>query len=169
MKFAVPAALAIALLFAVGTAAAKTLTPQQQKMGACSKQAHAKSLKGAEYKTYMSTCLKGGSAAAPAAPVATSKATTQQERMTTCNADAKTKALKGAARKSFMSSCLKGESPPAAAPAVTVKSASTGKVAQQEKMKTCNADATTKSLKGAARTTFMSTCLKGEAAAPASH
>lgn len=169
MKFAVPAALAIALLFAAGTAAAQTLTPQQQKMGACSKQAHAKSLKGEEYKAYMSTCLKGGSAAAPAAPVATSKATAQQERMKTCNADAKTKALKGAARKSFMSSCLKGESPAAAAPVATAKSASATKSAQQEKMTTCNAEAKTKSLKGAARKSFMSTCLKGEAAAPASH
>ncbi|HAL68712.1 phosphate starvation-inducible protein PsiF [Pseudomonas fulva] len=32
--------------------------------------------------------------------------------------------------------------------------------AQQEKMKTCNADATAQSLKGDARKAFMSTCLK---------
>ena len=32
--------------------------------------------------------------------------------------------------------------------------------AQQEKMKTCNADATAKSLKGDERKAFMSTCLK---------
>ncbi|MCE0916438.1 MULTISPECIES: PsiF family protein [unclassified Pseudomonas] len=32
--------------------------------------------------------------------------------------------------------------------------------AQQEKMKTCNADATTKALKGDERKAFMSTCLK---------
>ncbi|MDD1955121.1 MULTISPECIES: PsiF family protein [Pseudomonas] len=32
--------------------------------------------------------------------------------------------------------------------------------AQQEKMKTCNADATTQALKGDARKAFMSTCLK---------
>ena len=169
MKLAVPALLAAALLFAVGTASAKTMTPQQHKMGTCSKQAHTKSLKGDEYKAYMSTCLKGGSAAAPAAPVATSKATTQQQRMKTCNADAKTKALKGAARKSFMSSCLKGEST-AAAPTATAKATSTSKrTSQQEKMKSCNAEAKTKTLKGAARKSFMSTCLKGDAAAPASH
>jgi hypothetical protein len=35
------------------------------------------------------------------------------------------------------------------------------KTAQQEKMKTCNADAKTKALKGAERKQFMSTCLKG--------
>ncbi|MGA9333429.1 MAG: PsiF family protein [Rudaea sp.] len=104
--------------------------------------------------------MKGGSAAAPAAPVTTSKATAQQERMKTCNAEAKAKALKGAARKSFMSSCLKGESHASAAPAASAKS---GKTAQQEKMKSCNAEAKSKSLKGAARKSFMSTCLKGEA------
>jgi len=40
---------------------------------------------------------------------------------------------------------------------------------QQERMKTCNADAKTKNLAGAERKTFMSSCLKGEttAAAPA--
>lgn len=32
--------------------------------------------------------------------------------------------------------------------------------AQQEKMKTCNADATAKSLKGDERKTYMSDCLK---------
>ena len=43
-----------------------------------------------------------------------------------------------------MSTCLKAK------PAAT----------QQEKMKTCNADATTKALKGDERKTFMSDCLK---------
>ncbi|MDE2496458.1 MAG: phosphate starvation-inducible protein PsiF, partial [Xanthomonadaceae bacterium] len=37
----------------------------------------------------------------------------------------------------------------------------TAKTTQQEKMKSCNADAKTKALKGAARKSFMSTCLKG--------
>jgi len=32
---------------------------------------------------------------------------------------------------------------------------------QQQKMKSCNADATAKGLKGDARKTFMSECLKG--------
>lgn len=66
----------------------------------CNKQATGK--KGAERKTFMSTCLKGGMAVAPSAKA------TQQEKMKTCNADAKTKALKGAERKTFMSTCLKG-------------------------------------------------------------
>ncbi len=37
--------------------------------------------------------------------------------------------------------------------------------AQQQKMKTCNAEATQKSLKGADRQAFMKTCLSGSAAA----
>ena len=67
---AVLGALAISLfaLTASATAAdpapAKTLTPQQQRMVDCNKQATGKS--GDERKTFMSTCLKGD-AAAPAA------------------------------------------------------------------------------------------------------
>ena len=129
MKFAAHAALAVVLAFgaasafAAGTAPVKTLTPQQSKMGACSKDAHAKGLKGPEYKAFMSTCLKADSAAA-AAPAATpavapaaapAKPATQQEKMKTCNADAATKHLKGTDRKTFMSTCLKGDGAAAAA------------------------------------------------------
>lgn len=38
---------------------------------------------------------------------------------------------------------------------------------QQEKMKTCNADATSKGLKGADRKTYMKSCLSDQPAAPA--
>ena len=127
MKFAVRSlafvlAAAVGSAFAAGTPA-KPMTAQQSKMSTCSKDAHAKGLKGAEYKSFMSTCLKGGEAAAPAkpavaaaAPVKTASAKeTQQEKMKSCNAEAKTKALKGAARKTFMSTCLKGTAAPAAA------------------------------------------------------
>lgn len=122
MKFAVTT-LAFVLAAAVGSAfaaeTAKPMTAQQTKMSTCSKEAHAKGLKGDAYKSFMSTCLKGGEAAAPAAAAkpaaapATAKET-QQEKMKSCNAEAKTKALKGAARKSFMSTCLKGDAAPAA-------------------------------------------------------
>lgn len=88
----------------------------------------------------------------------------QQEKMTTCNADAKTKGLKGDERKAFMKSCLseKGATASsggaAAAPSTTLN-------AQQEKMKSCNADAKTKGLKGADRKAFMKSCLSGSASA----
>ncbi|WP_277961594.1 PsiF family protein [Pseudomonas sp. RIT-To-2] len=75
-------------------------TAQQNKMTTCNADATAKSLKGDERKTYMSTCLK-------ATPAATKTLTPQQQKMTTCNADAKTQNLSGDARKTFMSTCLK--------------------------------------------------------------
>lgn len=83
------------LLSAQGFAA----TAQQNKMTTCNADATAKSLKGDDRKTFMSTCLKA--APAPAA------LTPQQDKMKTCNADAATKSLKGDARKTFMSDCLK--------------------------------------------------------------
>jgi hypothetical protein len=87
---------------------------------------------------------------------ATQKALTpQQQRMSDCNHQASGK--KGDERKTFMSDCLKGKSTAAAAPAA--------KATQQEKMKSCSAEAKTKALKGADRKGFMSTCLKGDAAA----
>lgn len=72
----------------------------------------------------------------------------QNKRMSECNTQATGK--KGDERKAFMSTCLKG----AKATAPT----------QQEKMKTCNADASAKHLKGDERKTFMSTCLRGSPA-----
>lgn len=48
--------------------APKKMTAQQQKMGACNKDAKEKALKGAERKAFMKSCLKKDSAApAPAA------------------------------------------------------------------------------------------------------
>ena len=78
-------------------------TAQQNKMTTCNADATAKSLKGDERKTFMSTCLK----AAPAANDDGKVLTPQQQKMKTCNADAATKALKGDKRKVFMSDCLK--------------------------------------------------------------
>jgi hypothetical protein len=49
---------------ATDKAAAKPLTPQQQRMVDCNKQATGKT--GDERKTFMSTCLKGDAAAAGA-------------------------------------------------------------------------------------------------------
>ena len=93
-------AIAGASFAATAPETAKVRSPQQQRMADCNKQATGK--KGDERKAFMSSCLKGKAAPAPA------PAATQQNKMKTCNADAKTKALKGAERKAFMSSCLKG-------------------------------------------------------------
>lgn len=40
------------------TAAEKKMTPQQQKMADCNKEAGSKDLKGEDRKTFMNTCLK---------------------------------------------------------------------------------------------------------------
>jgi hypothetical protein len=95
--------------------AAKTLSSSQQRMSDCNKQATGK--KGADRKTFMSSCLKGdtAAAAAPAAAAPTAKQT-QQEKMKSCNAQAKTQAPTGAAHKTFMSTCLKGGAAAAATP-----------------------------------------------------
>ena len=53
------AALLSAPAFAADKAPADKLTPQQQKLSTCAKDAHAKNLKGDEYKSYMSTCIEG--------------------------------------------------------------------------------------------------------------
>ncbi|MBS1190667.1 MAG: psiF repeat family protein [Rhodocyclaceae bacterium] len=59
--------LAIAFAATIGTAyaaeeapaAPRKVSSQQEKMKSCSKEAKAKALKGAERKSFMSTCLKG--------------------------------------------------------------------------------------------------------------
>ena len=89
--------------------------------------------------------------------------TAQQERMVNCNHEATGKT--GEVRKAFMSTCLKGghsamAATPAAAGAAAPAAMGSG-MTQQEKMKSCNADAKGKALKGSARKTFMSSCLKG--------
>lgn len=91
----------------------------------------------------------------------------QQNKMKGCSAEAK--GMKGAERKAFMSKCLKkdyvlkSEAAPAAATKAEAKPAAVAAAApakQQDKMKNCNAEASTKGLKGAERRTFMSSCLK---------
>ncbi|GAB1394648.1 PsiF family protein [Rhodocyclaceae bacterium] len=75
-------------------------------------------------------------------------ATPQQQRMRDCNKDAA--GMKGDERKGFMKQCLGGKQ----------AAAKDARSVQQEKMKTCNANAATKGLKGPERKAFMSDCLK---------
>jgi hypothetical protein len=94
----------------------------------------------------------------------------QQEKMKGCNIEAK--GMKGDERKAFMSKCLKKDyvlksAAPAATPAkaeakpAASAAAPAAKPTQQDKMKSCNADAKAKALKGDERKKFMSSCLKG--------
>jgi hypothetical protein len=52
-----------------------------------------------------------------------------------------------------------------AAPSLTLAAEGKAPTAQQQRMKSCNAEAKAKALKGEERKTFMSGCLKGEPAA----
>jgi hypothetical protein len=112
MKSALLVALTLSAALCAGSAfaAEKTMTPQQERMKTCNADPKAKTLHGDERKAFMSSCLKGDSAAA-AAPA---KPMTQQEKMKACNADPKAKTLHGDERKTFMSSCLKSDNATAA-------------------------------------------------------
>ncbi|MBS0391460.1 MAG: phosphate starvation-inducible protein PsiF [Proteobacteria bacterium] len=71
--------------------------------------------------------------------------TAQQGKMAACNTEAGDK--KGDERKAFMKQCLSAK-----------------KATQQDKMKSCNADAKTKALKGDERKAFMKECLSNKPA-----
>jgi hypothetical protein len=75
------------------------LTPQQEQMKTCNKQAGNQKLTGDARKSFMSDCLSGKTS---------SGLSRQQELMKSCNAQATAQTLKGDARKQFMSTCLKG-------------------------------------------------------------
>lgn len=101
------------------------------------------------------------------APVA-GAATEQQNKMVTCNKEATGK--KGDERKAFMKECL-SKKPAAAETAATEAKAATatpaapaaeapGAGSQQNKMATCNKEATGK--KGDERKAFMKECLKAK-------
>ena len=96
------------------------------------------------------------SATTPSKPM-----TTSQQRMAECSHQSK--GMKGTAHKKFMSECMKGHAaaPMAGAKHEMAKPMMGSKTMQQEKMKACSAEAKTKKLSGAARKTFMSSCLKG--------
>ncbi|MGH8402085.1 MAG: PsiF family protein [Gammaproteobacteria bacterium] len=102
--------------------------------------------------------------------------TPQQEKMATCSHESK--GLKGEEHKKFMSDCLKGKThemktdeAAAAGAATTAKSkaheatekAKHSTSAEREKMKTCEADAKSKKLKGKARKDSIGECMKGGA------
>ena len=97
MRKLLPLIAALGLVCSAGFAQAadRELTPQQQKMATCNKEATGK--KGDERKAFMKECLSSHKSAGP-------KATTQQEKMKTCNKEAVGK--KGEERKAFMKECL---------------------------------------------------------------
>lgn len=156
LAFALAATLG-ASAFAADKAPADKLTPQQQKLSDCAKDAHAKSLKGDEYKSYMSTCTKGSGTAASADKKPTG--TTQSPPTSMTAAGDVSTSTAPADKTKTADKTAKGEDKWVAAPG-------TGKTnPQQQKMKACATDAKAKGLKGVDRRNYMSTCLKGDGAA----
>lgn len=102
--------------------------------------------------------MKAPATTATKAPAPAKELTPQQKRFGECSTASK--GLKGDDHKKFMSECPKGTEAPAEMRAHW-KGAMAGKPTQQDKMKTCNADAGKKNLKGEERKKFMSECLKG--------
>ena len=137
---------------------------QQNKMATCNKDATGK--KGDERKAFMKECLSSKPAAPAAVPApesAPAAGNSQQNKMATCNKEATGK--KGDERKAFMKECLsnKPAAPAAAAPAAVPAPLAPAPAAgnsQQNKMATCNKEATGK--KGDERKQFMSECLKAK-------
>ena len=113
--------------------------------------------------------------AAVAADAPKKQLSPQQQRMSDCSHESK--GMKGDEHKKFMSDCLKSKDSPADVKAAMMggkpdakgemkggamaDTKAAAKPTQQEKMKTCNADAGKKKLKGDERKKFMSECLSG--------
>ncbi len=110
-------ALIMAAALALTPFAASAKTEQQTKMGACNKDAAAKSLKGAERKAFMKSCLSADAVPAKAAPAAAAPAKAEsaaaaakpKNAMGACATASK--GMKGAEHKKFMSECLKAKGP----------------------------------------------------------
>ncbi|TAK83601.1 MAG: phosphate starvation-inducible protein [Aquabacterium sp.] len=88
--------------FAADAASAPSAAKSEQgkKLGACSKEAKAKGLKGEDRNKFLSSCAKGETAAADAPK-------SQGHKLGACSKEAKAKGLKGADRNKFLSECAK--------------------------------------------------------------
>ena len=143
--------LALGLTLSLGTAQAADATAD------CTAKAAEKKLAGAAKNSFMKKCVAdaGGAAPASAAPASSPN----------CEKAAADKKLAGAAKNSFMKKCMSDEkagakpeaaAKPASAP--TPAASAEKKVSQQDKMKTCNAEA--KGLKGEEFKKKRDECLK---------
>ena len=115
----------------------------------------------------LASLIAASALAAVAADAPKKALSPQQQRMSDCSKESK--GMKGDEHKKFMSACLKSKDSPAdvkagmmaGKPDAKTETGAAAKPTQQDKMKTCNADAGKKKLKGDERKKFMSECLKG--------
>ena len=142
MRTSVAAALGLWLLaMDPGNAAARELTPAQERMKVCNSRAKDKGLEGAERGKFMNACLDGQGR--PAGP------NVRQQRHEKCNASARERALEGAERRGYMTECEK-------APAVKNASA-------RETGRDCERRAADRRLEGDERRTYVKGCLAAAA------
>ena len=134
------AIVATALMLAVAGAAARELTPAQQRMKACNTEAKEKQLEGAERNHFMRGCLNGDGN--------THKLTARQRLHEECNERAR--GLEGAERRGFMTQCEKGEA--------AVKATS-----ERDQQKNCARRADGRRLAGDERREYLKGCLDGAA------
>jgi len=138
--FLVLAVAAFAFTSSASAAEGKAMTPQQEKMANCAHENKGK--KGEEYKHAMSECLKGTKS--------TNEVTSHS--MSGGGENVQYRETKPKSNVKFEYGAQpKGES---------TDDTNTAN-AQREKIKTCNAQAKGKKLKGKARKDFLSECLKG--------
>ncbi len=137
MRHYLPIAAVLAFLAPMPLLAAQTAESK-----ACSDQASAKGLHGADRETFRATCMKG------ATPVAAAKS-----------------AAKPAAMPAVVAA--KPATVPAAMPAAAPAKVSTGAAPKSAESKACSDQATAKGLHGGDRETFRSQCMKGAAPAVA--
>jgi len=142
MRNSVAAALGLWLLaIDPDDAAARELTPAQERMKVCNSRAKDKGLEGAERGKFMNACLDGQEQ--PAGP------SVRQQRHEKCNAIARERTLEGAARRGYMTECEK-------APAV--KNASARKTGRD-----CERRAADRRLEGDERRAYVKGCLAAAA------
>ncbi len=185
MRHFLLSATALALLSWAGAASAAA-SPESK---ACSDQATAKGLHGAERETFRDACLKASAPAAavktaavktaavvPAAmPAAAPKAANGASAASkACSDQATAKGLHGADRETFRNACLKGapaamptaaaapRPAPMAMPAPATRTVTTT-TTKSPASKACSDQADARGLHGAERETFRNTCLKGAA------
>ena len=94
--------LAAAFALSLGSAHAADDTKPVSKLGACSKEAAGKGLKGDERNKFLSDCNKGMTPAAAAAAPAKSGS-----KLGACSKEAAAKGLKGDERNKYLSDCNK--------------------------------------------------------------
>jgi len=132
---------ALALVVAASAAAARDLTPAQQRMKSCNTQAQAKGLDGAERNRFITACLNGDGHPRVQTP--------RQRLHDECNERAR--GLEGAERRGFMTQCEKG--------------AAAAQAPQRDQEKNCARRADSRRLGGDDRRAYMKGCLDGAAEA----